>query len=245
MTSVLHTWGQAMTLHPHLHCIIPGGGITRDGKWKSTRSGGKYLFPRNALRKVFKGKFCSELKQMAKRGDIELPGELREKLYRKKWVVYAKRPFQNPRAVIEYLGRYTHKVAISNYRIKKAGDKQVAFEWKNYKKGGEKQLMALPVLEFVRRFSLHFLPRRFQRVRHYGILSSRGRACYIPGLQVDMGMRVKKRDKGEIRALALGRMKVTSKCPCCNEGNMRPVLPFGRDGPPEERYIFGYIVKRT
>ena len=207
MTAVLHTWGQNLSLHPHLHCIIPGGGITRERKWKTTRSKGKYLFPRNALRKAFKGKFCSELKKMAKRGDIQLPAGLKETLYRKKWVVYAKRPFVNPKAVIEYLGRYTHKVAISNYRLKKVTEKVVAFEWKNYKKGGDKQLMALPTLEFIRRFCLHLLPGRFQRIRHYGILSSRGRSCYIPGLQLNMGMDVQKKGKGEIRLAALGRMK--------------------------------------
>lgn len=244
MTSVLHTWGQAMTMHPHLHCIIPGGGITRNRKWKNTRSKGKYLFPRNALRKVFKGKFCSELKKMAKQGDIELSDDLREKLYHKKWVVYAKRPFVNPKAVIEYLGRYTHKVAISNYRIQKVNDKEVTFEWKNYKKGGEKQSMLLPVLEFLRRFCLHLLPDRFQRIRHYGILSSRGRSCYIPDLQLGMGIKVQEKGKDEIRALALNRMKISSKCPCCAKGNVLPVLPFGRDGPPDESYIFEYIIKR-
>ena len=181
---------------------------------------------------------------MAKRGDIELSEELREKLYRKKWVIYAKRPIINPKAVIEYLGRYTHKIAISNYRIKKVTNKEVTFEWKNYKKGGEKQSMSLPVLEFLRRFCLHFLPDRFQRIRHYGILSSRGRSCYIPDLQLNMKMKVQKKSKDEIRILALNRMKISSKCPCCAKGKVRPVLPFGRDGPPKESYIFEYIIKR-
>jgi len=115
MTAVLHTWGQNMSLHPHLHCIVPGGGLTKAGKWKTTRTNGKYLFPKNALRKVFRGKFMAALKDLATKEAIELPYELKEKLYRKKWVVYAKRPFAKPENVLEYLGRYTHKTAISNY----------------------------------------------------------------------------------------------------------------------------------
>ncbi len=244
MTGVLHTWGQSLPLHPHVHCIVPGGGITRSGKWKTTRSKGKYLFPRNALRKVFKGKYMSELKQMAKRGDIELSEDLREKLYGKKWVVYAKRPFPNPKSVIEYLGRYTHKVAISNYRIKKVTKQEVTFEWKNYKKGGEKQLMVLSVLEFIRRFCLHLLPDRFCRIRHYGILSSRGRVCYIPHLQKQMNIHVSQPDKVQLRQEALRRLRISGLCPCCKKGKIQARLPFGRDGPPSEDYITNYISRR-
>ena len=104
--------------------------------------------------------------------------------------------------------------------------------------------MSLPTLEFIRRFCLHLLPDHFQRIRHYGILSSRGRSCYIPDLQVNMGMNVQKKGKDEIRLAALTRMKIDSKCPCCGKGNIRPVLPFGREGPPEESYLFQYIIKR-
>ncbi|MCG8375641.1 MAG: transposase, partial [Chlorobiales bacterium] len=114
-------------LHPHLHCIIPGGGITPYGKWKTTRSNGKYLFPKTAMRKVFKGKFMAYLKDTATKEHIELPDHLRETLYQKTWVVYAKQPFLGPKQVIEYLGRYTHKVAISNYRIKAVTNDKVTF----------------------------------------------------------------------------------------------------------------------
>ena len=237
MTAVLHTWGQNLTLHPHLHCIIPGGGITKSGRWKTTRSNGKYLFPRNALRQVFKGKFMSELKSAAKRGEIKLPAPLREKLYRKKWVVYAKRPFLGPKAVIEYLGRYTHKVAISNYRIKKVTDKTVVFDWKNYKNGGEKKPMSLPVLEFVRRFCLHLLPDRFMRIRHYGILSSRGISVHIPDIQRLMNIQPVKLTKPQLKEKALERMKITNCCPVCKTGIMRPILPFARGDPPTAKRI--------
>ncbi len=237
MTAVLHTWGQNLTLHPHLHCIIPGGGITKSGQWKTTRSKGKYLFPRNALRQVFKGKFMSELKAAAKRGEIKLPVALREKLYRKKWVVYAKRPFLGPKAVIEYLGRYTHKVAISNYRIKSVTETAVVFDWKNYKKGGERKPMSLPPLEFLRRFCLHLLPDRFMRIRHYGILSSRGISVYIPHIQRLMNIVSVKLTKPQLKAEALKRMKISDRCPCCKQGKMRPILPFARGDPPTPKRI--------
>ena len=232
MTAVLHTWGQNLGLHPHLHCIVPGGGVTGAGKWKTTRSEGKYLFPRNALRRVFRGKFMSGLKSAAKTGAIELPPALREKLYKRGWVVYAKRPFLGPRAVVEYLGRYTHKVAISNYRIKKVAEGVVVFDWKNYKKGGEKRPMGLPVLEFVRRFCLHLLPDRFMRIRHYGILSSRGVSVYIPGVQKTMNIEPARLTRPQLKEKALGRMNITDRCPCCKTGTMRPVLPFARGDPP-------------
>jgi len=115
MIAVLHTWGQTMSLHPHLHCIVPGGSLTRQGKWKTTKSRGKYLFPVKAVSKVFRSRFIEELKKT-------LPDEMNPQvvatLYKKDWVVYAKRPFSGPQSVIEYLGRYTHKIAISNHRIK-------------------------------------------------------------------------------------------------------------------------------
>ena len=231
MTSVLHTWGQNLMLHPHLHCIIPGGGITKSGQWKTTRSSGKYLFPKAAMRKVFKGKFMSHLKLMAKKGDIQLSDTLREKLYKKVWVVYAKQPFLGPKQVIEYLGRYTHKVAISNYRIKAATDHEVIFNWKNYAKGGVVKPMRLAPMEFIRRFSLHFLPKGFTRMRHYGILSSRGRNCYIPELQKSMGIRLQKLTPEQIKQIALSKLKVDSKCNQCKSGKMTVQIPFGRDGP--------------
>ncbi|HFD33317.1 MAG TPA: IS91 family transposase [Gammaproteobacteria bacterium] len=237
MTAVLHTWGQNMSLHPHLHCIIPGGGITKSGRWKSTRSKGKYLFPRNALRVVFKGKFMSELKAMAKRGEINLPTSLREKLYGKNWVVYAKRPFMGPKAVIEYLGRYTHKVAISNYRLKKVTKTAVVFDWKNYRNGGEKKPMSLPPVEFLRRFCLHLLPSGFMRIRHYGILSSRGRSVYIRDIQEIMNAVPKQLNKTQRKEKVLTRLKIDRRCPCCKKGKMRRLMPFARGDPPTAEQI--------
>ena len=237
MTAVLHTWGQQLSLHPHLHCIIPGGGLTKSGKWKTTRSNGKYLYPKNALRKVFKGKFMSELKALAQAGEIELPAELREKLYGKKWVVYAKRPFARPQDVLEYLGRYTHKTAISNYRIIDVDDHTVTFKYKDYREAAKQKEMTLATEEFIRRFALHILPHGFARMRHYGLLSSRGVSAHLPDIQSGMHIARPQRTKTELRTAALQRLKAERACPCCGHQNLRRILPFPRGEPPDEKYI--------
>lgn len=185
MTAVLHTWSQNMGLHPHLHCIVPGGGVTKYGKWKNTKSNGKYLFPIKAMAIVFRGIFMSNLKKLAAIGAIDLSSELRELLYKKDWVVYAKRPFATPTNVIEYLGRYTHKVAISNHRIIEYDGDFVIFKWKNYRNEAKNEVMTLNTSEFIRRLAMHILPHKFVRIRHFGILSFHGRAKTIPQLQVE------------------------------------------------------------
>jgi len=243
MTAVLHTWGQNLSLHPHLHCIVPGGGLTKAGKWKTTRTNGKYLFPKNALRKVFRGKFMAALKDLATKEAIELPYELKEKLYRKKWVVYAKRPFAKPENVLEYLGRYTHKTAISNYRLKEVGDHIVKFSYKDYKTGGTSKEMTLPVLEFIRRFALHILPHGFGRMRHFGILSSRGQVTQIPLIQANMGISKSKLTKEQLRHKAINRLKADSLCPCCKKVKLQRILPFPRGEPPDDNYISKQVLR--
>lgn len=184
MTAVLHTWSQNLGLHPHLHCIVPGGGVSPSGKWKYTRSKGKYLFPGKALKKVYKGIFLNKLKKLAAKGVLELPYDLKEKLYKTKWVVYAKRPFGKPQFVIEYLGRYTHKIAISNYRLLDTKDQSIVFKYKDYRDGANQKIMSLSTTEFIRRFAMHILPHKFVRIRHYGILSFVARKELIPKLQL-------------------------------------------------------------
>lgn len=243
MTAVLHTWGQNLSLHPHLHCIVPGGGLTRNGEWKTTRSNGKYLFPKKALQKVFKGKFMSELKQLAASGMIEFPINLKETLYRKKWVVYAKRPFAKPENVIEYLGRYTHKTAISNFRILGIENGTVTFSYKDYKAGGEKKIMSLTSQEFIRRFALHILPHGFGRMRHYGILSSRGQVTQIPVVQQIMGINKAKLTKVQLRDKAIDRLQSDRKCPCCQQEELSNLFSFPRGEPPEESYILMQVLR--
>ena len=175
MTSVLHTWGQNLSLHPHLHCIVPAGGICSKGKWilpkkaKSTRKT-KYLFPKRALSKVFRAKYMAELRK-----EITIPQATAKTVMSKDWVVYAKRPFMGPKQVVEYLGRYTHKIAISNHRLLEITDKRIVFKYKNYKTGEFNQQMSLAPVEFIRRYAQHILPHGFVRIRHNGILASRNK----------------------------------------------------------------------
>lgn len=219
MIAILHTWGSNMSLHPHLHCIVPAGGVNGSGKWKHTRSKGKYLFPVKMLSKVFRAKFLDELNK----ADL-LNLDLHEKLTAKKWVVYAKRSFRGPQQVTEYLGRYTHKVAISNHRITNIDQNSVSFSVKNYRKGGKKETCTLPKQEFIRRFATHILPKGLVRIRHYGILSTTGKRKYQVAIREQTGT-VKLKDKREPIKLGL--------CPTCKKGKLLTIAIFQDRGPPK------------
>jgi hypothetical protein len=222
MISILHTWGQTLTLHPHLHCIVPGGGLTNSGKWKTARSQGKYLFPVKALSKVFRAKFIQSLKRK-----ITLDKQLVNALFKKNWVVYAKCPFANANSVVEYLGRYTHKIAISNHRISGIDSENVTFTYKDYRSNGEKKIMKMDALEFTRRFSLHILPKGFVRIRHYGFLSSSCKKVNIPLIREQAP--VKDEASINLRSLTVYDPKI---CPCCKKRTMIVIEIFDRRGPP-------------
>ncbi len=223
MISILHTWGQTMSLHPHLHCIVPGGGLTKERKWKMARSKGKYLFPVKAMSKVFRAKYVVSIKQRIPM--IDKP--MLDDLFKKEWVVYAKRPFGNTQSVIEYLGRYTHKIAISNHRIKSIDANSVTFSYKDYRKGAQKQEMSLDAMEFIRRFSMHILPKGFVRIRHYGILSSTSKKVAIPGIiaQVDPPQVIPVQSKATVY-----NSKV---CQHCKTETMIIIEIFTGRGPPD------------
>lgn len=222
MIAVLHTWGQNLSLHPHLHCIVPGGGMDEKGRWKRKVRSDKYLFAVKALSKVFRAKYVQQLRKEGI-GDKTLL----ETLFKKEWVVYAKRPFGGPAQVIEYLGRYTHKVAISNQRLVEVDQQQVSFRYKDYRQNGATKIMALPVAVFVRRFALHILPRRFIRIRHYGILSSRWKNNRLQKLR-----EVLKMQPVECKPLTLIR-----KCPCCKTGILITIEVFEKRGPPPTGFM--------
>ena len=183
ITMVLHTWGQTMSEHPHVHCIVTGGALAKDeSRWTSCRPG--YLFPVRALAQVFRAKYCAMLHRAFDRGELQGVEVLSilassnnfarylHELRKSSWVVYAKRPFAGPAQVIEYIGRYTHRIAISNRRIVAIADVTVSFQWKDYRDAGKVKVMTLHAHEFVRRFLLHVLPAEFVRIRHYGILAN-------------------------------------------------------------------------
>ncbi len=219
MIGVLHTWGQNLSLHPHLHCIVPGGGVEKQGNWRNVRTDGKFLFPVKALSKVFRAKYCDHLKQK----DALQYQNIRAALWEKNWVVFAKRPFGNSNAVVEYLGRYSHKIAISNHRINSIDQHTVSFDYKDYKHQGVKKQMTLTHQEFIRRFALHILPKRFVKIRHYGFLSSTWKRKKLKNLQQHLGLQPIAKE---------ARQNVLPKCPCCKIGNLHTLLVFNYRGPP-------------
>ena len=222
MIAILHTWGQTLMLHPHLHCIVPGGGLTKDGKWKTAKTQGKYLFPVKAMSKVFRAKYVKALKSR-----IEPDKELINQLFQKEWVVYAKRPFGHPKAVLEYLGRYTHKVAISNHRILDIDSQKTTFSYKDYRQGAQKLEMSLDNLEFIRRFSMHILPKGLVRIRHFGILGSSAKQITIPLIHQELGIPVPEK---EIRILESYNPRY---CPCCQKESMISIQRLPKRGPPK------------
>lgn len=221
MIAILHTWGQNLSYHPHLHCIVPGGGISPRGKWKEAKAKDKFLFPVKAMSPVFRAKFIEELR---KQEGIDLPQATAKLLFSKEWVVYCKRPFFGPQQVVEYLGRYTHKVAISNHRIKNIENGKVHFSAKDYRHGNKKIMVSLSEEEFIRRFALHVLPKGFVRIRHYGFLSSAVKKAIIPALQEELG-EVLLKEKERI---------VHRSCPACKVGKLSTILHFGSRGPPKD-----------
>lgn len=176
MIALLHTWGSNLSLHPHLHCMVPAGGLDAQCNWKSSKSKGNYLFNRSVMGKVFRARYVKLLRKAIKNELIPEPKEaIFKKLFDKEWITYAKRPFAGPQQVLNYIGRYSHKVAITNHRILDMSNNELTFSYKNYRKGGEKQQMTLTQTEFIRRFSAHIIPHKFVRIRHYGILSNRNK----------------------------------------------------------------------
>ena len=184
--SVLHTWNQKLELHPHVHCVVPAGGLSADHThWIKTRYA-------KVLSCVFRGKFVAALKRAFRDGQVQFHGELAplaqpktfsswlRPLFRKDWVVYSKRPFGGPQHVLHYLGRYTHRVAISNHRLISFADGQVTFRWRDSAHNNEQKLMTLALDEFLRRFLLHLLPEGFVRIRNFGFLANRKRATTLP-----------------------------------------------------------------
>ena len=231
--AILHTWGQNLSLHPHIHMIVPGGGFDAQGKWKTTQCKGNFLFPLKALQKLFRGKFMAYLREVLENLKIPLDASLRNTLYTKDWMVYAKQPFQNEAGVIEYLGRYSHKIAISNHRIKRIGDGQVTFTYKDYADASKTKLMTLDAHEFLRRFCLHILPPYFYKIRHYGFLSNRCKHK-IRKQQMLEGKIQFKREKLSPQEILLRKYGYDlTACPCCKTGKMKIVMQFAAHAPPE------------
>ena len=184
--AILHTWSQTLILHPHLHCLVTGGGLSLNGnRWLHSRK--DFFIPVKVLSSLFRGKFLDGLRKLYEAGELTFPGQIQElkespvfkrlltTLYHQEWVVYCKPPLKHSEKVMDYLGRYTHRVALSNDRLVKLEDNQVTFRWRDSADDNKIKLLTLGALEFIRRFLLHVLPEQFVKIRYYGILSHRSR----------------------------------------------------------------------
>ena len=229
--SVLHTWGQQLSFHPHVHCIVSGGGITQDNGFKEARRNVyRFLFPLKAMSIVYKTKFLQALKQLITDNEVIPPAgtdmaALFNLLYKKEWIIYAKAPFGGPQTVIEYLGRYTHKVAISNHRISSINEEEgtITFAYKDYADKNKQKEMTLSAYEFIRRFEQHILPAHFTKIRTYGYLSNRGRRERINEVLKKMKLPLHKGlVKIPLQLRMLERYGIDiHRCPCCHGSTLQ------------------------
>jgi hypothetical protein len=239
--AVLHTWGQNLEHHPHIHCVVPGGGLSPDGShWIACEPG--FFLPVRVLSRVFRGKFLASLGHAFEQGKLSFHGKLRAladagEFQRRltasaqtEWVVYAKPPFGGPEQVLKYLARYTHRVAISNRRLVALEDGDVKFHWKDYAHGGGQKTMTLKATEFIRRFLLHVLPSGFVRIRHYGFLANR--VCREKLALCRALLRVEMTPEPTASESSVGPQEIVEEvpaanvCPSCGEGRMVIVASF-------------------
>jgi hypothetical protein len=243
--AVLHTWGQTLVHHPHVHCVVPAGGLAPDGsRWIGCRPG--FFLPVRVLGRLYRGKLLALLRAAHAAGRLEFHGELERLRGREafgrlldevrvlEWVVYAKPPFGGPAAVLKYLARYTHRVAISNRRLVEADDDQVSFAWKDYRHGHRRRVMTLDSAEFARRFLLHVLPQRFVKIRYYGLLAQSRRGVDLPRCRELLGTAAIPPDptsepRSEHDAGTEAGPDSTPVCPTCRNGrlvHLRTLRPF-------------------
>ncbi len=248
--SILHTWGQNLMEHPHIHNVVTGGGLSPDGqKWKLCKK--DFFLPVKVMSKLFQGKFLSYLKKLRTQNQLVYPGAVNHlaqpaafnaliaALYKKNWVVYCKPPFDGTKGVFEYLGRYTHRIAISNHRIVKVEDDRVSFRWRDYADNYKTKIMTVDAIEFIRRFLLHVLPDRFVKIRHYGLLGNRCRRKKLDRCRellacAEQPQTEEKSETWQDTLLRLTGIDV-GKCPACGERKMRTIellRPARCKGPP-------------
>ena len=245
MTSVLHTWGSALTHHPHVHMIVPGGGLSPDGaRWVACKPG--FFLHVQVLLRLFRRLFIEGLLALHRAGELAFFGDLTDlsepqafaaylaPLRKTEWVVYAKPPFGGPEAVLAYLSRYTHRVAISNSRIVSTDVDTVAFRWKDYriKSGDRQKIMRLATTEFIRRFLIHVLPDGFHRIRHYGLLASATRKANIAKARALLGAEAVKHEDPPTAVII--PLTLREPCPDC-AGQMRIIETFKRGQKPQTR----------
>ena len=233
ITAILHTWGQTLTQHLHLHCLVTGGALAPDrARWIAGRSA--FLFPIRALSRVFRAKYLAGLQRAFAAGHLAFAGGTADLADRRTftvflarlravdWVVYAKRPFAGPEQVLNYLGRYTHRVALSNDRLVDHHDGRVGFHWKDYADHDRRKVMTLDVDEFLRRFLLHVVPRGFMRIRHFGLLANRTRRGTVARCRALLSQAPPEEVRPESVKVLMQRLTGVdlARCPVCGEGRM-------------------------
>ena len=247
-TLVLHTWSQTLGQHLHIHALVGAGALHPDGHWISASR--TFLFPVTALSVVFRGKFLAGLKRLFHAGGLNFAGsttvladplasqQLLGTLYEKPWVVYAKRPFAGPAQVLDYLGRYTHRVAISNHRLVSCEATQVRFRYKDYADDNRHKVMSLAPAEFIRRFLLHVLPSGFMRIRHYGILANRAKQAKLTQARATLDCTPPTPSKSEPESPQQFWLRVAGRditlCSHCHAGPVRVLGPIARQRPPAQ-----------
>jgi hypothetical protein len=248
--AILHTWTQTLIDHPHLHCLVPGGGLSPDGKrWVSSKQ--DFFLSVKVISCLFRGKFLDGLKKAYEAGELTFEGQIEvlkeppafkkllNDLYDQDWVVYCKPPFRNPEKVMDYLGRYTHRVALSNDRLVKLEDNHVTFRWRDSADNNKIKLLTLKTLEFIRRFLLHVLPDQFVKIRYYGIMSHRSRKAKLSRCKKLLGVTASE-EMGEVPKETWQNLltRITgidpTICPHCGKGKMvqREVLLPQHNGRP-------------
>lgn len=232
--AILHTWGQKLDYHPHLHCVVPGGGLSLDEtRWVRCQPG--FFLPVKMLSRLFRGKFLAMLKSAHRRGELTLAGRLQPlaspaafnswltPLYQKEWVVYAKPPWNGPQQVLKYLARYTHRVAIGNSRLVSMDDGQVSFRYKDYRNQHRQRTLTLPATEFIRRFMMHVVPRGFMRIRYYGFLANAHREKKLDKIRKLLGASQPAPTTEEQPQDCQNDDPCSQRCPNCNCGTMWPI----------------------
>lgn len=225
--AVLHTWGQNLSLHPHIHCLVPAAGYTLDGRWKNIGHSGNYLYPVHQLSSAFRGKFLDSLKRtLRKQDELPLFNSQIQQAYQTKWVVHCEPSLASAEHVIKYLGQYTHRVAITNQRILDIADGKVTFVAKDYRDRAIKKPVIMNGVEFLRRFTLHILPRRFVKIRRFGIYNHTTKRNlslqFVPEEKPDMDTLIKKQQPPETNVERFARLTGVNPCLCpvCKTGKM-------------------------
>lgn len=248
-TMILHTWSQTLGLHPHLHCIVPNGGLTKQGNWQFPKKGKqRFLFPVAAMKKVYRGYLIKQLKQMIAQDELQIPIDYfmsyggmkhwKDVLYSKDWVLYTKKPFSKTKHVIDYLGRYSHRVAITNPRITHADNHSTSFVYKDYRQGAKKKMMTVELTEFIRRFCLHLLPPFFRKIRSYGLFANACKAKCIRLARLSLGVKhTALLSRHQRKAVAIDRLfgqKSLDDCPVCKMGKLKMIIALNLNKPPPE-----------